>query len=146
FIIKNLGRSLILLLPCALSAQSVYLSQDHKHRQLLDRLEIKLRSPLLQVSTVKPFSRQLAVTVAEGADSLAGAIGVPLSGVERYGFHQVLMNNSEWVKGDKSTFASRHPLWNTIYRNKANFFEVDEKDFFLAVNPVLQQQQSLEQH
>lgn len=146
FIIKNLGRLLILLAPCSVSAQSAYLSQDNKHRQLLDRLEIKLRSPQLQVSTVKPFSRRLAAEVAEGADSVAGAAAVSLSEVDRYGIGQVLMNNSEWVKGDKSAFASNRPLWNTIYRNKANFFEVDEKDFFLAVNPVLQLQQSLEQH
>src|SRR5690606_12639482 len=97
------------------------------------------------VSTVKPFSRQLAATAGESADSLATTAGVSLSAVDRYGIHQVLMNNTEWVKGDKSAFVSRHPLWNTIYRNKANFFEVDEKDFFLALNPVLQQQQSLEQ-
>ena len=48
------------------------------------------------------------------------------------------MNNSEWVSGSQESFQSKHPIWNTIYKTKANFFEVNEKDFFLAVNPVLQ--------
>ena len=38
----------------------------------------------------------------------------------------------------------RKVLWNTFYKTKANFLEVNEKDFFLAVNPVIQQQQSIE--
>jgi len=146
FIIKNLGRWLILLIPCVAGAQTTYLPQDNKHRQLLDRLEIRLRSPQLQVSAAKPFSRRLVAELAEHADSLAEAGGIHLSEVDRYAIGQALMNNSEWVQGDKSAFAGRHSLWNTIYRNKANFFEVDEKDFFLAINPVLQLQQSLERN
>jgi len=54
------------------------------------------------------------------------------------------MNNSEWVTGSKDSFKSNHPLWNTFYKTKANFFEVNEKDFFMALNPVIQQQQSYE--
>jgi hypothetical protein len=54
----------------------------------------------------------------------------------------LLMNNSEWVTGNQESFQSKHPIWNTIYKTKANFFEVNEKDFFLAVNPVLQFQLS----
>src|SRR5688500_8149690 len=142
FIIKNLRVSLILLLPFTGFSQSVYLPQGNKHAQLLDRLEIKLsRDSDLNLSTAKPISRRLAVKVAEQADS---ASAISLGKVDRYNLHSLLMNNSEWVKGDKSSFASRKSLWNTFYRNKANFFEVDQKDFFLAVNPVFQFQQSLE--
>ena len=54
------------------------------------------------------------------------------------------MNNSEWVTGtDTSDFYSKKRLWNTFYKTKANLFEVNEKDFFLVVNPVFQQQLSL---
>jgi hypothetical protein len=52
------------------------------------------------------------------------------------------MNNSEWVTGDNSDFTSKSSLWNTFYRTKANLLEVNEKDFFLAVNPVFQPQLS----
>jgi hypothetical protein len=145
FIIKNLGRLLILLVPYLVNSQSVYLPQGSKHSQLLDRLEIKMQSnPLLNVSTPKPYSRRLAVQAGELADSLNVSAELKLSSVDRHNLHSLFMNNSEWYNGDKSDFASKKSLWNTIYRNKANFFEIDNKDFFLAVNPVLQLQQSFE--
>jgi hypothetical protein len=142
FIIKNLRVSLILLLPFTAFSQSTYLPQGNKHSQLLDRLEVKLsHNTDLNLSAAKPFSRRTAVNVAEDADT---STMISLSTVDRYNLQSLLMNNSEWVKGDKSSFASRRSLWNTFYKTKANLFEVDQKDFFLAVNPVFQFQQSLE--
>ena len=44
------------------------------------------------------------------------------------------MNNSEWVTGsDTSDFYSKKNFWNTFYKTKANFLEVNEKDFFFVV-------------
>lgn len=143
FIIKNLRRSLILLLPFAGFSQSVYLPQGSKHTQLLERLEIKFsRNPDLNLSIVKPLSRRVAVQVAEDADTSSLIL---LSPVDEYNLHSLLMNNSEWVKSDKNSFASRKSIWNTFYKTRANLFEVNQKDFFLAFNPVFQFQQSLEQ-
>jgi hypothetical protein len=128
-----------------LTAQSGYLPLGSKHDQLLERLEIKMQSnPALNVSTAKPFSRRMIAEAGETADSLSRINEISLSSIDRANVQSLLMNNSEWVTGDKSSFASMHPLWNTIYKTKANFFEVNEKDFFLAINPVLQQQQSKE--
>lgn len=56
--------------------------------------------------------------------------------------HSLMMNNSEWVSGSQESFQSKHPIFNTFYKTKANFIEVNEKDFFLAINPVLQFQLS----
>ena len=133
FIIKILRVSLILLLPFTVFSQSVYLPQGNKHAQFLDRLDIKLsRDPDLNLSTAKPLSRRLATKLAERADTSI----ISLTKVDRYNLQSLLMNNAEWVTGDKSSFESRRSLWNTFYRSKANLFEVDQKDFFLAVNPV----------
>lgn len=141
-ILKNTGL-ILCLLPFCSGAQSLYLPQGSKHSQLLDRLEIKLQTNNgLNLNTIKPFNRKLVTEVAETTDSLNE---LSLSQVDRYNLQSLLMNNSEWVHGDKSSFASRKPLWNVLYKNKANFFEVNEKDFFLAVNPVFQFQQSVEQ-
>jgi len=52
------------------------------------------------------------------------------------------MNNIEWVNGKKDSFNSKKPLLGAFYIHKANFYEVNEKDFFLAVDPVIQQTQS----
>jgi len=144
YIIKKVFAPLLL---CAgtVSAQSTYLPPGSQSDQLLQRLEIRLQSnEALNLSTAKPFSRRLLVQVAESADSLYEAGRLSLSEPDRYNLHSLLMNNSEWVSGNKRSFASKHPLWNAIYKTPANFFEVNEKDFFLAVNPILQEQQSLE--
>src|SRR5690606_32544337 len=67
-----------------------------------------------------------------------------LSSVDRHNLQSLLMNSPEWYNGDQSAFLSKKSLWNTIYKYKANLLQVDEKDFFLAVNPVVQFQLSKE--
>ncbi|MEO8583190.1 MAG: hypothetical protein ABI415_05300 [Flavitalea sp.] len=138
----------IVAICCLISiahGQSTYLPQNNKHSQLLERLEIKLGiNSNLNLSAAKPFSRRFAVEAAENADSLLHINEVPLSPSDDYNLQSLLMNNSEWVTGDQSSFKSKHPVWNTFYKTKANFFEVNEKDFFLSINPVLQEQQSKE--
>ncbi len=130
-------------------AQSTNLPQGSKHFHFLDRLEILMQdNPALNFSGQKPFSRKDAVMAAETADSTdeqkpAGHFQ-RLSKVDKYNLQSLLMNNSEWVSGDKSGFLSRRPVWNTFYTTKADLLSVNEKDFFLAVNPVIQQQLSFE--
>lgn len=145
YIIKTIAPLSFLLFPCFLSAQSTYLPQGNKHQPLLNRLEIMLqRNNDLNVATLKPLSRKTAVQVAEYADSLQKAGVLTLSKVDEYNLQSLLMNNSEWVTGDKSNFASKKSWWNVFYKTKANFFEADVPDFFLSVNPVLQPQLSVE--
>ena len=145
YIIKTIVPFVFLLFPLGLIAQSTYLPQGTKHQPFLNRLEILLqRNDDLNLSTVKPLSRKIAVRAAEYADSIQKASGNLLSPVDEYNLRSLLMNNSEWVTGDTSDFISKKSIWNTFYKTKANLLEVNVKDFFLAVNPVLQQQQSIE--
>ena len=145
FIVKKLLWLFLIGFPVLTIAQSTYLPQGHKHQQFLDRLEIKLqRYNDLNVFTPKQLSRKVAVLASEYADSVQLANPGFLSKVDQFNLQSLLLNSSEWVTGDKSSFRSKKSLWNTIYRTKANFFEVDEPGFFLAVNPVIQQQQSVE--
>jgi len=145
YIIKTFARIFLLFVPVIGLSQSTYLPQGHKHQQLLERLEILLqRNPDLNVATTKPLSRKIAVRIGESADSLHQVSGNLLSPVDEYNLESLFMNNAEWVQGDKSEFTSKKSLWNTFYKTKAHLLEVDEPDFFLAVNPVLQQQQSIE--
>lgn len=145
YIIKTIVPSLFLLFPFSLIAQSTYLPQGNKQQVLLNRLEILLQSnDDLNLSTVKPLSRKIVVRAGEYADSVQKATGNLLSPVDEYNLRSLFMNNSEWVTGDKSDFTSKKSLWNVFYKTKANLLEVNENDFFLAVNPVIQQQQSVE--
>lgn len=145
FIIKRLFGLCIFSIPAICIGQSTYLPQGHKHQQLLDRLEIKLqRNADLNVLTPKPISRRIGVRAVEYADSLASVQPDVFSKADRHNIRSFLMNNTEWVSGTRDDFSSQRPLFNTFYKTRANFVEVNEKDFFLAVNPVIQQLQSIE--
>lgn len=147
---KTISSCLIILLFASRGfSQSTYLPQGSKSDHFLERLEILLQTnPDLNVYTPKPLQRRIAVNVAELADSLHKFYPYDdyyhLSKIDQYNLFDLLMNNSEWVRGSKEGFKSRHPLWNTFYKTKANFLEVNDKDFFLVINPVIQQQQSVE--
>jgi hypothetical protein len=145
YIIKTIVPLTFLLFPFSLLAQSTYLPQGTKHQVLLDRLEILLQNnDDLNLSTAKPLSRKIAVRIAEYADSAQKASGGKLlSRTDEYNLQSLLMNNSEWVEGDSVKFLSKKSLWNTFYKTKANFLEVNQKDFFLAINPIIQEQQSV---
>lgn len=147
--IKTLVRLFILLLPCKLIAQSSNFPQGSKHLHFIERLEIKMQdNPDLNFSAMKPFSRKNVIRAAEAADSLDKKYPYDyfyhLSPVDKYNLQSLYMNNSEWVSGDKSSFVSRKALFNTFYKTKTDLLLVNEKDFFVAINPVIQQQQSME--
>jgi hypothetical protein len=149
YILKTLTSLSWLLLPTLCFSQSSLLPQGSKHQHMLQRLEILTQDhPELNISTIKPISRQLAVQVALLADSMNAAyphdLYRNLSATDRYNINSILLNNREWVPGDHERFKSKKPLWNGLYKTQGDFFSVNEPDFFLAVNPVIQQQQSLE--
>src|SRR6266850_3862628 len=101
FIVKNLFRIVLLMMPYSLAAQSTYLPQGQKHQAFLERIEIKMKTNSdLNVLTPKPISRRLAVRAAEYADSINRANPGLLSKIDEYNLRSLLMNNSEWVQGD----------------------------------------------
>ncbi|HEX9510850.1 MAG TPA: hypothetical protein VF939_10220 [Puia sp.] len=123
--------------------------QGSKFDHFLDRMEILQQTdPELNITTAKPISRRSAVRIAELADSLHKFYPYDdyyhLSKVDLANLTSLLMNNPEWVTGNKDSFLSKRPFLNAFYKDKANFYEVNEKDFFLAVNPAIEQTQSYE--
>jgi hypothetical protein len=151
-IIKSFFKLFVFVCPFTSFAQSTYLNQGAKEYHFIDRLEIKQQTNTdLNFSTLKPYNRKSIIQQAEFLDSArmgyADSTGVDrykdwtdmnLSDVDEYNMRSLLMNNSEWVTGSKEGFASRKPVLNSFYKTKANFLEVNSKDFFLALNPVLQ--------
>jgi len=133
-----------------LSAQTTYLQQGSKEYQFIDRIEIKAQQNNdLNFSAIKPYSRKAIVRQVEYLDSAHMGYtnsltdidkhpGLNLTPVDEYNLHSLLMNNSEWVNGSTESFMSKQPILKTFYQTKANFIEVNDKDFFLAINPVLQ--------
>ncbi|MBC7868025.1 MAG: hypothetical protein H7X88_10885, partial [Gloeobacteraceae cyanobacterium ES-bin-316] len=157
-IIKSFFKVLLFVFPLSTFAQSTYLNQGAKEYHFIDRLEIKQQTNTnLNFSTLKPYSRKAIIEEAEfldsarmgykdstGLDMYRDWTDLNLSNVDEYNLRSLMMNNSEWVKGNTDDFVSKKPIFKSFYKTKANFFEVNNKDFFLAVNPILQIHQAVE--
>jgi hypothetical protein len=142
-IIKSIRILGLLLLPMAAFSQSSYLPLGDKAYDLLDRLEIKSGDPNLNFSTVKPYNRRLVTKEVEYIDSLAAAGAIKLTDIDKYDMQRFLMNNLEWAT-PRPEFTSKHLIGHTFYQTPANLYAVNTKDFFLAINPVIQYQQMKE--
>jgi hypothetical protein len=157
-VIKTIVRLLVFFLPVLSYSQSTLLPQGSKFQPLLDRMEIKEQSNvLLNTSSVtKPYNRRIITNLAEQLDSLnvsadvsrrggdSAVVHTRYSKTDIYNIERLLMNNQEWVNGDKSRFASKHPWGRTFYQTPSDLVQVNQKDFFLVVNPVFNQQQAKE--
>ncbi len=149
FIKTILRHCIILIFPVFGFSQSSFLPQGSKSEEFLQRMEILLQTnPELNISTVKPISRKLAVSVAQLSDSLHKFYPYDyyyrLSKIDQYNLQDLLMNNAEWVSGSQDNFRSKKPFWDSFYKQKANCYVVNEKDFLLMLDPVVQQTQSIE--
>ena len=145
-IIKSLRTLVFLLLPSIAFCQSSYLPLGSKDYKLLDRLEIKTGNANLNYSTVKPYNRRLVTKEVEDIDSLYAAgdsASARLTAIDSYNIQRFLMNNSEWSK-PRDAYNSKKSFFNTFYKTQGNLYEVNTKDFFLAVNPVIQYRQMFE--
>ncbi|HET6254287.1 MAG TPA: hypothetical protein VFE32_09445 [Puia sp.] len=141
--------TVVLLLPGLAGAQSSFLPQGSAYDHFLDRMQIiQQTNPTLNFSSDRPISRKTAVRMAEMADSLSRKYPYDedyhLSPVDQATLHSLLLNNIEWTRVSKDSFTSKRPWFNTFYQEKANFYEVSDKEFFLAVDPVIEETQSVE--
>ena len=157
-IIKSFFKLLVFVCPLGAIAQTTYLNQGAKEYHFIDRLEIKQQTNTdLNFSTLRPFSRKAIIKQAEFLDSARmgykDSMGVDryrewsdlnLSAVDEYNLRSLYMNNSEWVTGSREDFKSKKPILKSFYKTKANMLEVNNKDFFLALNPILQIHQAVE--
>jgi hypothetical protein len=138
-IIKTFLLSLLFISPYFGNAQSSLFQQGSKEYILLDRLEIKMQTDSnLNFSAYKPYNRQWWAAALEAASLNSGALR--LSKIDRYNIDRSKLNNLEWTSRGQSLEQSKRPLWNTFYKDPANFVAVNQKDFFLSINPVLQLQ------
>ena len=131
-----------LALPVA--AQNILTEMDHDAHRVYDRMIILSGGADSSIhSALKPYWRGDLVALA---DSFSHYATDPIS------LHQaqsMLDQNNEFVISGDSTFqsadrgggigyrTSKNPLWHTLYRTPAQFYEVDVPDFYLRVNPLI---------
>jgi hypothetical protein len=150
-IIKSLFKLAVFLSPLCVKAQKTYLPLGSKEYHFIDRIQIKQQKHTnLNFINPMPLNRKFLTQEVEfidsarmgyqdslGADKFKDWTDLNLTPIDEYNIRSILMNNKEWVRGDTSYFESRRPLLKTFYKTKANFFEVHNKDLFLAINPML---------
>ena len=151
--IKSITKLFIFICPAFTTAQSTFITQGSKEIHFVDRMEIKQqKNTNLNFSALQPFNRKYIVEQAEFIDSARLGYVDSLTGIDKYkewdnqsltsideyNLQSFLMNNSEWVTGPRKDFISKRPVLKTFYKTKPNFLEVKTRDFFLAVNPILQ--------
>ena len=133
--ICRLSLFLLMVFPIYSKAQSTYFSQGSNDCHFIDRLEIKQqKNTHLNFSVAKPYNRKYVVEEARFLDSQNI---VSTNSIDQYNLQHLYFNNSEWTNKDPDYFKSKTSLLKTFYHSKANFFEVNSKDFFLAVNPII---------
>ncbi|HWI91890.1 MAG TPA: hypothetical protein VNT20_11490 [Flavisolibacter sp.] len=147
---QTLVRLFFLLTPFTVFSQATtYLPQDARESILLERLEIKAQTDsVLNFSKIKPFSRRNIVydlksnwnryKYGEAAHHYyMDQMKQVFTPVDNFNFFRALENNSEYFS-DSISFKSKKTFLKNFYKSPANFYEVHNKDFFLALNPVLQ--------
>lgn len=131
-------------------SQTTFIPMWAKEGWLLDRLEIKAQSDAnLNHSNVKPLMRKISVEVADSFRHLllSGKNPAKLTMVDQYNLDRFQANNSEFSSFDTTSmpgWKSKRDFLGFLWPTKGNMFEVNTKDFYLVVNPVLNQQQSIE--
>ncbi len=127
-------------------SQTTYLPFGGKEQWLLDRMEIKLQTNNdFNLSTVKPYMRRVYTQQAEMVDSAmtAGNNASNFSKVDQYNIDRLLSNNAEYAAHYRESWKSKRPI-GPFYTSKGNLLEVNQKDFYLSVNPAINQQQSVQ--
>lgn len=131
---QTLLRASILLAPVFAQSQTTYLPQDAKENIIIERLEIKNGTDsVLNFSKTKPYSRNQVISHLGSMDE-----SILASRADQYNFYSAMVGNIEWAPGIKEEYLSERPIAKHFYQTPANFYEVNNEDFFLAVNPVFQ--------
>lgn len=130
--------TLMIIVINNLHAQTNYIQTGLKDYDFLDRFEIKTRLEETFYSSLKPYSRKAISTQLEMVDSIlqADPNRFRFTDIDKYNLQNELMMNSEWTK-PRSYYTSTKPVFNAIYKTKSNLLEVNTKDLYLVLNPVV---------
>ncbi len=145
----------ILIISFTAASQTTYLPQGARENVLLERLEIKLGTDtILNFSKNKPFSRRQYIPnlqtyylkgliinsageIPVGWNDYQSKMAASLTDVDLYNIKTAFVNNNEWIDS-VNIYKSKKPIGKSFYETPANLYEVNNPDFFLAINPVVQ--------
>jgi hypothetical protein len=153
------GLLLGLLLANPTWGQSPYIPYNTDYHHLIDRMEIR-RGRWAEGfhSSMKPYNRQGVVQLT---DSVLADSNYYLSSTDRFNLAYLRNDSWEWISEKTDTMRagtiirnmeysgvpgeSRRPFLRHFYKKKADFYSLQNPDFDLHVNPVLNLSYDLDQ-
>jgi hypothetical protein len=113
-------------------AQDTYVPLDQDIYRIINRYEIKHGEKLTSLHTsIRPYGRREVAELAE----LMERDPEGLSATDRFNLDYLLREN--WNYTDRDRNLSDRPVLRYFFRNQADFYHVETKDFSLRINPVL---------
>ncbi len=121
-------------------AQNTYLPIGSDDYLLLDRLEtrrgrlsdsLRLNDKGESRKNAAQYIDKLVAGMIDSTDSSS------YSRIDLYNMRQLTSENGEWSSQENAEIPSKHPWFNTFYKNQYNMAFIKTKDFFVAINPVL---------
>ncbi len=116
-------------------SQSTNFSTESRGNQILGRLQIKTGCKTPYHNAIKPYARNHSVLYAFDLlenDSI-------LSRKDRYDIQYLLDDSNECLETMDIDFyqKTKKPILKTFYRSPANFYELNQRNIHLRVNPIL---------
>lgn len=140
--------SALLALGLEAMAQNTYLPLGEDEYHLLDRLETKSGRLSNQLFlNANPVSRKIAVGFMEQflERQFDDSNAIKPNIIERYQIENAISISGEWAADGDGAIRTKKPWLKNFYTTQPNFFQVNTKDFFLVVNPVISGQVMREQ-
>lgn len=123
----------LVIIAASAAAQSTNATLNEDYYHWLDRYEVKSGRVLTELfTTIKPYKRSWIVGYV---DSLEAKDHVFTSPADKFNYEYFRNDSWEWSRA--TTSDSKRPVWNTFYKKKSDFYNVDIPDFDLHVSPVL---------
>ena len=120
--------------PIYVNGQSTNAPLNKDYYHLIDRIEIKsgLLAPAHH-SAVKPYGRKAIASLIDSVALIEGS----LSKAEE--FNRLYLANDNWKWSMQQQSLNAKPIWNTVYKHRADFlYGADKKEAIaIHVNPVL---------
>lgn len=114
-------------------SQGAYTSNNSEIERIIDRNEVLLSSDSALIFTgMKPFSRQQAASFMDKCIEMKDSTKLSSFDIE-YSKKEL----SNWMI-HPSTQDRKQPIFKYFYPREASFLEVNTKDFYLRVNPMLE--------
>ncbi|HUR31831.1 MAG TPA: capsule assembly Wzi family protein [Saprospiraceae bacterium] len=154
---RNLSILMVIVSLSDLVAQNIISEMDHDARHTYDRMIILGGEPLQMHSSIFPYLRtdliELANLFESSVRTESDIHDVQMIGDQNNEFlnapSDVAVSERKYTDSTKTFYYikdsiastsyrySKHPLWKTFYKTPAHFYEVDVKDFYLRVNPMI---------